>query len=475
MAESLKHKAVDSIFWRLFEQGGKQIIQFGISVILARLIMPDQFGMVAMLSVFMAVASCFIDSGLGDALFRKKNRTQTDCSTVFWFSLVVSIICYLIIFFCAPLVSDFYGMDELTPILRVTALTIVIGTLGSINGMYLRLAMDFKTIAKCNILSLIVTGAVGVFLAYHDFKVWALVFQNLTMVIISTTFMICKVRWFPSFVFSKASFREFFAFGSKMLASRLLDTLYSNIYSITIGKVYKASDLAFYNRSKSLSSLTSSLPTGILQSVTYPLLVTIQDDEAKLKNAYRRVIRLCAFIVFPLCLGAGAVAFPLVSTLYTDVWIYSATLLSIIVFSAMWYPIHAINLNYLIVKGRSDFFLKLEIIKKIQGVAILCITIPLGLEAMCYGSIAGSLLSLVWNTHYTGKYLKMTILDQLRDMTPTLLLSGFMYVCVRLAAHYMGNSLISLLTCVGLGAAIYIGGALLFKFPEVKELKELKK
>lgn len=427
------------MFWRLFEQGGRQVIQFGISVILARLIAPDQFGMVAMLGVFMAVANCFVDSGLGNALFRKKERTQADCSTVFWFSLVVSIICYWILFFCAPFVSAFYDMQELTPILRVTALTIVIGTLGGVNRMFLQIDLNFKALAKYNIVSLIVSGTVGVTLAYLDFKVWALVFQNLTMVTITTIFIVSKVRWFPSLVFSKSSFREFFAFGSKLLASSLLDQIYTNIYSITIGKVYKASDLAFYNRAQNLKSMTSSLPTSILQSVTFPLLVNIQDDDELLKNAYRRIIRLSAFVVFPLCLGVGAVAYPLINTLYTDVWIYAATLLSIIVFSGMWYPIHAINLNYLIVKGRSDLFLKLEIIKKVQGVAILFITIPMGLEAMCYGSIVSSLLSLIWNTHYTGKFLKMSILAQLKDMAPMLMLSGVMYACVRLLADSMGN------------------------------------
>lgn len=475
MAESLKHKAVSGVFWRMFEQGGKQLIQFGISIILARLIAPDQFGMVAMLGVFLSLADCFVDSGLGDALFRKKDRTQTDCSTVFWFSLVVAILCYGILFFCAPLISAFYGMQELTAILRVTSLTIIIGTLRSVNSMFLRLEMNFKTLAKYNISGILISGAVGVFLAYHDFKVWALVYQSLTMSVITTICIIFKVRWYPSFVFSKKSFHDFFSFGSKMLASRLLDTLYSNIYSVTIGKFYMASDLAFYNRADHLKTMTTSTPTGVLQSITYPLLVNLQDNDAFLKDAYRRIIRIAAFIIFPMCLGIGAVAYPLINTLYTETWIYAATLLSIIVFSGMWYPIHAINLNYLIVKGRSDFFLKLEIIKKIQGVAILCVTIPMGLEAMCYGSILGSLLSLIWNTHYTGKYLNMTIIDQLRDLFPTLVLSGVMYAGARTVAHFMGNGLLSLICSVLTGAAIYTGGALLFRFPEVKELRNLRK
>jgi len=475
MAETLKHKAVNGVFWRIVEQGGKQFVQFGISVLLARMIMPDQFGMIAMLTVFMAIANCFISSGLGDALYRKKERTQTDCSTVFWFSFIVSIICYWILFFCAPLISRFYEMPQLTAILRVSALTIIIGTLAGIHRMFLQLELDFKTFAKFNVIGLFISGLVGVTLAYLGFEVWALVFQNLTLTIIPSVLLILKVKWRPSFVFSKTSFKEFFGFGSKLLASSILDQIYSNIYSIVIGKVYKASDLAFYNRAHNLASLTSSMPTGVLQSVTFPLLVRLQDNETAMKSAYRRIIRLCGFIIFPLCLGAGAVAYPLINVLYTDVWIYSASLLSIIVFSLMWYPIHAVNLNYLIVKGRSDLFFKLEIIKKIQGIAILCITIPFGLKAMCYGGIIGSLLSLIWNTHYTGKFLKMSIIDQLYDLKSSLLLSAVMYIGAYITANTLGNDIVSLISAVAVGAFIYIGGAFLFRFPEIKELKELRK
>ncbi|MDE6390316.1 MAG: oligosaccharide flippase family protein, partial [Duncaniella sp.] len=247
------------------------------------------------------------------------------------------------------------------------------------------------------------------------------------------------------------------------------------IYSITIGKFFKASDLAYYNRSHNLGMLTSSIPTGILQSVTYPLLVRIQDNDELMKDAYRRIIRLSAFVVFPLCLGAGAVAYPLINVLYTDVWIFSATLLSILVFSLMWFPIHAVNLNLLIVKGRSDLFLRLEIIKKILGVMILAVTIPLGLEAMCYGSIVSSVLSLLLNTYYTGKFLRMSIFSQLQDMGPTIILCAVMYIAARSVAEMMGNDIVSLICSVATGVVIYVGGALLFRFPEVQELKTLRK
>lgn len=475
MAETLKHKAVDGVLWRIAEQGGKQAIYFVISVVLARLIMPDQFGMVAMLTVFTAVAGVFIDSGFSTALVRKNDRTQADCSTVYWFNIVISVICYLILFACAPFVARFYGMSELSAILRVSSLGLVIGSLAGVHRTLLSAELDFKALTKFNLLGVILSGAIGIVLAYLDFKVWALVYQGLSMNVITTICVWYKVKWRPSMIVSRQSLKEFFGFGSKLLASGLLDTIYTNIYSIVIGKVYKAADLAFYNRASSLTSLTSTMPTGILQSVTYPALCKLQDDDEALKRGYRRTLRISAFVIFPLCLGVGAVAYPLINVLYTERWMYAATLLSIIVFSRMWHPIHAINLNYLIVKGRSDLFFRLEVIKKILGVIILCATVPFGLEAMCYGSIVSSILCLVCNTYYTGKFLNMSIFIQLHDLMPTLLLCAVMYVAARGTAYFMGNDILSLTVSVAVGALIYIGGALLFRFPEVKELKNIRK
>ena len=473
--QSLKHKAVSGVLWRIGEQGANQVISLAISVILARLIMPDQFGMIAMLSVFVAVAGVFIDSGFSSALIRKNNRTQADCSTVYWFNIAVSVACYLVLFVCAPLVSDFYGMPQLTSILRVTSLGFVIGSVAGVQRTLLSAEMDFKALTKFNVLGVLVSGIVGIVLAYLDFKVWALVFQSLTSTTVGAICVWYKVKWRPSFIFSKESFKEFFGFGSKLLGSRLLDTLYNNLYSIIIGKVFRSADLAFYNRASALTNITAHMPTGILQSVTYPTLCKLQEDDEALKNGYRRTLRLAAFVIFPICLGVGAVAYPLINVMYTDRWIYAATLLSIIVFSQMWYPIHAINLNYLIVKGRSDLFLKLEVIKKIQGVAMLCVTVPFGLEAMCYGAIATSLLCLVWNTHYNGKFLGMGIMTQLRDLFPTLLLSLAMFACARITAGLLGMGWLSLVCSVAVGAAIYLGGAWIFRFPELKELKDIRK
>lgn len=463
------------MMWRLIEQGGKQVVFFTISVVIARLVMPDQFGMIAMLGVFTGVASIFVDMGLSMGLTRKTDRTQVDCSTVYWFNIATGITLYWILFFSAPFISDFYAMPQLTAILRVSALSFLIGPITSVHNTLVTAELNFKLITKLNLISLVVSGFVGMTLAYLDFQVWAIVFQNLTQCTLTVIILFSSVKWRPSFVFSMKSLKEFFGFSSKLLGSNLLNALYGNITPLIIGKTYNASDLAFYNRGQSIANMTSDLPTAVLNSVTYPMLCKLQHDDSALKEGYRRTLRLAAFIIFPLCLGVGAVAYPLINVLYTSTWMFAAPLLSIMVFYMMWYPIHAINLNYLIVKGKSNLFLRLEIIKKIMGVSILCITVPLGLEAMCWGSVAGSIISLFLNTHYNGKYLGMTIFAQLKDMSHTIALCAVMYVCARAVAHYMGNDIVSLVCSIATGASIYIGGALLFRFPEVKELINLRK
>lgn len=475
MEETLKHKAVKGVLWRILEVGAGQGISLVLSIILARLIMPDQFGLIAMLGIFFGITNVFVDSGFAQALIRKNNRTQIECSTVYWYNIGLSFILYILLFLCAPFISYFYNEPLLTPLLRFTAIRIIIASFTGVHRTLLKAEMKFKLMTKFNLLSSFISGVVGITLAYLDFKVWALAWQDVIGACLSTIFLLNKVKWRPSLVFSLTSLKEFFGFGSKLLASSILDIVYSNITPIIIGKVYRASDLAYYNRAYSLAGFTSSMPCGVLQSITYPTLCKIQDNESLLKDGYRRMIKLSAFIIFPMCIGMGAVAYPLINVVYSSVWIFAATLLSIVVFSMMWYPIHAINLNYLIVKGKSNLFFRLEIIKKIQGLAILMITVPLGLEAMCWGGVAGSLLSLIWNTYYTGKFLKMGILSQLRDIFPTILLCAVMYAISRTIANIMGNDIISLVCSIAAGIVIFVGGAFLFRFPEIRELKNLKK
>ena len=476
MAEpSLKKQTFNGAIWRILEVGGTQTIQLVIGIVLARLIMPEQFAAIAMLSIFFAVASQFINSGFSTALMRKNNRTQVDCSTVFYFNIVISIVSYLILYAIAPLVANFYNLPELKPILRVSSITLVIGSLAGVHRTLFSARMDFKSLTKYNIAALIISGCVGMYMAYKGFQVWALVTQSIVSSAINTSFIWFASPWRPSWQFSWVSLKEFFGFGSKLLASGLLDTVYSNMYSVVIGKFFPHSDLAYYNRAAGLRNMTSQTPTNVLQSVTFPALCKVQEDDDTLRSAYRRMLRVSAFVVFPLCLGVGSVSYPLINVLYTDVWIYAAVLLQIIVFAGMWYPIHAINLNLLQVKGRSDLFFRLEIIKKILGVTMLCITVPLGLEAMCYGNIVNSIIALVINTHYTGKLLNLGFITQMKDLLPSLVLSVVMFVFCKILSTALGNGLLSLSVSILAGVIIYAGGAILFRFPEFKELKNIRK
>ncbi|MCM1291713.1 MAG: lipopolysaccharide biosynthesis protein [Bacteroides sp.] len=476
MAEpTLKKQTVNGVVWRILETGGTQVIQLVISIVLARLIMPEQFAAIAMLSIFLAVAGQFINSGFSTALLRKNNRTQVDCSTVFYFNIVISVISYIILYLIAPFVADFYDLPELKSILRVTSISLIIGSFAGVHRTLFSARMDFKSLAKYNIAALIISGCVGMYMAYKGFQVWALVAQSIVSVLVNSGFIWFSSPWRPSWEFSWTSLKEFFGFGSKLLASGLLDTVYTNMYSVVIGKFFPHSDLAFYNRASGLKALTSSTPTSVLQSVTFPALCKLQDSDEALRSAYRRMLRVSAFIVFPLCLGVGAVSYPLINVLYTHVWIYAAVLLQIIVFAGMWYPIHAINLNLLQVKGRSDLFFRLEVIKKILGVTMLCITVPIGLEAMCYGNIVNSIIALVINTHYTGKLLNLGFITQLKDLVPSLLLSVAMFIGCKLLSTALGDGMLSLAVSVVAGIIIYVGGAIIFRFPEFKEIKNLRK
>lgn len=476
MAEiSIRRRTFHGTLWKIFDTGGTQFISLVISTILARLVMPDQFSAVAMMSIFIAISNILISSGFSTALIRKENRTQADYCTMFYFNIVVAIACYLIIFAIAPLVADFYDLPELTIMLRVATLSLIIGSISGVQRTIYTADLNFRALSVYNLISLVLSGSIGIYLAYRGFQVWALIGQSLAYSISSTTIIWVRSSWRPSWTFSIQSLKEFFGFGSKLLASGILETIYSNMQGIIIGKVFARPDLAFYNRAAVLNGFASTTPSGILQSVTYPALCKIKEDDERLREGYRNMIKVAAFVTFPLCMGLGAVAFPLINVLYTDIWIYAAVLLQIVVFAGMWYPIHALNLNLLIVKGRSDLFFRLEIVKKILGVCILCVTVPLGLEAMCYGGIVSSIICLIINTHYTGKLLQLGITKQFSDFGHILLLSMVMFAACRIVANTMGNGLDGLLSSILTGIVVYVGGAILFRFKEIHLLLSLRK
>lgn len=472
---SLKDKTVKGVIWSAIDRFSAQGIQFVFSILIARLLVPEDYGVIAMLGIFMAVSQTFIDSGFGTALIRKIDRTETDFSTVFYFNIVVAAVFYLILFFSAPAIARFYETPLLESVTKVVALNLIISSLSGIHNAKLSIDIDFKSRAKISILTTLLTGAVGLWMAYAGYGVWALVVQNLCSSVLRTVMLWIIVKWRPKLIFSWKSFKELFSFGSKLLASGLLDTVYNNLYTLIIGKVFTSATLGLYSKANSLAQFPSSNITGVLQTVTFPVLSTIQNEEERLADAYKRFLKLSAFVVFPLMIGLAAVADPFIRIALTDKWEGSIYLLQIICFALMWYPIHAINLNILQVKGRSDYFLKLEIIKKVQGVLFLVATVPMGIVTMCYGKVISSLISLIWNTHYTKKLIGYGFFAQMRDLLPVLIHSLVMGGIVILVVHFMPTLWLKLIVGVLSGMVYYIAGAYIMNFPEMNELLTILK
>ena len=470
---SLKTKTVKGVMWSSVDRFLTQGIQFVFSILIARLLLPSDYGVVAMLGIFLAISQTFVDSGFSTALVRKLDRTDADFSTVFYFNIVVGLFFYLVLWLASPYIAAFYGTPLLEDVTKVVALTLVFSSFSGVQNAKLSIAINFKTGAKVSVTVTLLSGALGLWMAYRGYGVWALVAQSVSSSLLRTVLLWFFVRWMPKLVFSWRSFREMFSFGSKLLASRLLDTVYNNVYTLVIGRCFSSSTLGVYSRADGLAQYPSSNITSVLQSVTFPILCSIQNEPERLADIYKRFLRLSAFVVFPLMVGLAAVADPLIRLLLTDRWEGAIYLLQIVCFSMMWYPIHAINLNLLQVKGRSDFFLKLEVIKKIQGVIVLCATIPLGIVAMCYGRIFGSLLSLVWNTYYTRKLIGYGYWAQMRDLLHILVHALVMGVIVWSVVQWLDSLWMQLVIGILVGAAYYMTGAMLMRFEEFGELVAL--
>lgn len=473
--DNLKHDTVKGLFWSSVERFSVQGVSFVVMLVIARILSPADYGLVGMLSIFMAIAQCLIDSGFSNALIRKQDRTELDYNTVFYFNIVISTALYGILFIIAPWVSEFYDEPILTSLMRVLCITIVINSFASVQRTDFTARIDFKTQARVSFIAAVTSGAVGIILAIKGFGVWTIVSQQITSATVSTILLWVFATWYPKLQFSWKSFHEMFSYGSKLLASSLLDTTYNNIYPIVIGKIFAASTLGFYTRARHFAELSSSNITGIIQRVTFPVLSKLQDDDERLQRNYRKLLRMSAFIIFPMMCLLAAVSKPLIVILIGEKWEFCYVLLIPICFSMMWFPIHAINLNLLQVKGRSDLFLKLEIIKKCLGVTVLCLSIPFGIVVMCYAQIGTSLISLVINTYYTGKLINVGFIRQMRDLSGTLTLSLIVFTIVFIGGNSIVNNWIWLIGGGILGVSIFLGTAKLLHFEELQTTMEIFK
>ena len=428
-----------------------------------------------MVTIFFAVAQSFVDSGFSNALVRKTDRVEEDLSTCFYFNIGVGIIAYIVLFLIAPLVANFYNQPILSPIIRITGLEVMLNSLCVVQQALFTIKIDFKSQAKITLSATVISGIVGILLAYQGYGIWALVWQGVASSIVRMGLLWLMSKWRPRTGFSKSSFNYLFGYGSKLLASGLLDTIYNNIYPIVIGKFYNPAQLGNYSRALGWAQLPSANITSILQRVTFPVLSAIQDDTLRLQNSYRRLLKLSAFIVFPLMMGLAAIASPLIRVILTAKWDGCVLYLQILCFALMLYPIHAINLNLLQVKGRSDIFLRLEIIKKIIGVIILIITIPLGITAMCLGMVFSSIICLIVNTYYTSRFIDVGLLTQLKDLRIILINSLVMGGGIYILTSFIDIEGLKLVMGIVIGFLLYFIGSFYFSKAELQEVISLIK
>ncbi|MCG6223066.1 lipopolysaccharide biosynthesis protein [Vibrio diabolicus] len=454
----LQSKTTAGLKWSAIERLATQAIQLIIMLVLARMLGPHAFGLIGMLAVFIAVCQVFVDSGFSSALIRKTDRTESDFSTAFYFNIAVSLVCYAALFISAPYIADFYQQPTLIDLTRVLGITVFVNSLSLVQRAKLTIEMDFKTQAKASLVSVGISSCVAILLATNGYGVWALVAQTLSMAMCNAIILNVIHPWLPRQSFSMESFKNLFGFGSKLLLSGLLDTVFKNIYQIVIGKQFSAVEVGQFTQANQLSSMPAMTMTTIIQRVTYPMMSQLQHSDHKLEAAYLLTLRLSAVVIFPLMFGLAVIAQPLINVVLGDSWQQAAALVSILSVGFLLYPIHAINLNLLQVKGRSDLFLKLEIIKKIIITIILVITIPLGIKAICIGMIIQSYLSLWLNTFYTGRLTALSQMKQCKALMPIWSLSAMCCLLGWWVANQINSNydIITIITAVTTAIISYV-------------------
>lgn len=448
---NLKSKTTSGLKWSAVERLGTQMVQLVVMLMLARMLGPQAFGLIGMLAVFIALSQVFVDSGMSSALIRKQNRDERDFSTAFIFNVFIGLLCYAVLFLCAPLVARFYEQAELVPLLRVLGCVVIVNSFALVQRAKLSIAMDFKMLAVASLIAVAVSTVVALYLAYINMGVWALVGQTLSFSLCSVVMLNILKPWRPQYGFVRDSFNELFGFGSKLLIASLLDSIYKNIYQLVIGKQFTPTDVGYFAQADQLTKMPVTTMTMIIQRVTYPMLSSIQHQPTRLDDAYILTLRFAALAIFPLMMGLSVVADPLIPALLGNEWKPTATLVSILALGLLLYPIHAINLNYLQVKGRSDLFLKLEVIKKIITTIILIISLPYGLLGICIGIAVQSYIALFINTYYNGRLSQLTLMRQLSALFPIFIIS-----CISCIVAWGAVSLFSLTVWVKLICTITI-------------------
>lgn len=454
---------IKNFFWRFLERSGAQGVSFIVSIVLARLIEPEAYGTIALVMVFINILQVFADSGMANALIQKKEADDLDFSTVFFFNIVICLLLYLTIFFAAPWIASFYKRPELTAVVRTLCLVVIISGMRNVQQAYVSKAMLFQRFFFATIGGTIVSAVVGITMAYVGFGVWALVIQQIINNGVGTLILWFTVKWRPKKIFSLQRLKGLFSYGWKLLAASLLERFYSELRSLIIGKMYSSIDLAYYNRGQQFPNMIINNINTSIDSVLLPTMAAEQDHRDRVRTMTRRAIKTSTFIIMPLMVGLAICAEPIVRLLLTDAWLPCVPYLRIFCFAYALYPIHTTNLNAIKAMGRSDLFLKLEIIKKVVGLIALISTMWFGVIWMAYSFLFTAVASSIINAYPNRKLLNYSYWNQIRDMVPQIVLSCVMGGIVYCIQFIGMNDVITLIFQVGLGVFVYIGGSIIMK------------
>lgn len=461
--KNIANTTLSNFLWRFFERCGAQVVNFVVSIILARLLDPAVYGTIAIVTVFITILQVFIDSGLGNALIQKKDADDLDFSTVFFFNVAVCVALYVMLYIASPYVAAYYGNPELTALFRVLGLTLIISSLKNVQQAVVSRRLIFKRFFFSTLGGIIVSAVVGIVLAVTGFGVWALVFQNIINVLISTMVLWFTVKWRPKLQFSFERLKGLLSYGWKILVAKLIDTVYNDIRQLIIGKQYTSADLAYYNRGKQFPKLIVDNVDTSIDSVLLPIMASKQDNVQSVKNMTRRAIKTSTAIIAPLMLGLALCADSIVRLVLTEKWMMCVPYLRIFCFTYFLRPIHAANLNAIKALGRSDIVLKLEIAKKIVGMALLLPSIELGVMAMAYTLLLSGVINMFINIYPNIKLLKYGALEQMKDIAPAILVALIAGGCAYLVGFLPLPTLVTVILQFIVGAVTYIGISLAFR------------
>lgn len=472
MSTSLREKSFNAFLWVILDKAGSSTMNFVFSIVLGRLLLPADFGFVAMVMVVFAISSAFVDSGFSQALIREKDISEADKSTTFIFNLVTSLVVYTILFLAAPSIAAFFKQDSLTNIIRIMGLDLIINAFAIIQLATLTQQIDFKTQTKARFLAVILSGAVAIILAKMGWGVWSLIAKILVMSFTRTVLYWMLQPWKPTWVFSMASFKRLFRFGSKLLISGLLTNIFDNLYNLLIGKFYNASALGLYTQAGNFANIVIKSLYETIQGVTYPILTKLQDDLVRLKDGFRLILRLCSFLMFPTMALLAILAKPVILMLLGEKWVGAAPFLQLLCISGATHHFHSLNLNMLLVLGRSDIGLYLEILKKVIITISILISIQFGVYALVVSQVIVTYVSLFINSYYSNKFLKYSFSAQIQDVLPSLTFSLVAAGIVSFFGHYFNPvGIFFLFWSTLIGFVIYFGFHLLLQSEEIKLIR----